>query len=71
MSKTLPTEIPGVGDLQYFKENDMKYFGKLLDQENDTYLSVEELKERKVMRLLLKIKMVHPSPKECTSSYYR
>lgn len=56
MSKPLPTEIPGVGDLQYFKENDMKYFGKLLDEEKDTYLSVEDLKERKVMRLLLKIK---------------
>lgn len=57
MSKSLPTEIPGVGELEYFKENDMKYFGKLVDEKSDdSYLSVEEIKERKVMRLLLRIK---------------
>lgn len=56
MSKMLPTEIPGVGELQYFKESDMKYFGKLVEKENESYLSVEEIKERKVLRLLLKIK---------------
>ncbi|SLM37967.1 Splicing factor 3B subunit 1 [Lasallia pustulata] len=47
MGKQLPTEIPGVGDLQFFKAEDMTYFGKLVD---------EDLKERKIMRLLLKVK---------------
>lgn len=61
MSKALPTEIPGVGELQFFKENDMKYFGKLMDTTAENELSMEELKERKIMRLLLKIKNGVPS----------
>ncbi|KAF2662955.1 ARM repeat-containing protein [Lophiostoma macrostomum CBS 122681] len=56
MGKQLPTEIPGVGDLQFFKNEDMKYFGKLTDGADENELSVEELKERKIMRLLLKVK---------------
>lgn len=56
MGKQLPTEIPGVGDLQFFKAEDMAYFGKLVDGSNEDELSVEELKERKIMRLLLKVK---------------
>jgi splicing factor 3B subunit 1 len=56
MAKTLPTEIPGVGDLQFFKESDMKHFSKLMDNEAEDSLSMEELKERKIMRLLLRIK---------------
>lgn len=56
MGKQLPTEIPGVGDLQFFKNEDMKYFGKLTDGADETDMSVEELKERKIMRLLLKVK---------------
>jgi splicing factor 3B subunit 1 len=56
MGKQLPTEIPGVGDLQFFKNEDMKYFGKLTDGADENDLSVEELKERKIMRLLLKVK---------------
>lgn len=50
------TEIPGVKDLQFFKEQDAKYFGKLLDNKQEKELSLEELKERKIMRLLLKVK---------------
>ncbi|KAG5519718.1 hypothetical protein PMAC_001875 [Pneumocystis sp. 'macacae'] len=57
----LPTEIPGVGDLAFFKQEDMKYFGKLMDSTDESELSVEELKERKIMRLLLKIKNGTPS----------
>ncbi|KAJ1562629.1 Splicing factor 3B subunit 1 [Nowakowskiella sp. JEL0078] len=49
-------EIPGIGNLQFFKPEDMQHFGKLLDKKEDDELSMEELKERKIMRLLLKIK---------------
>ncbi|KXL46509.1 MAG: hypothetical protein FE78DRAFT_89369 [Acidomyces sp. 'richmondensis'] len=56
MSKQLPSEIPGVGDLQFFKAEDMHYFGKLVDGKDENELSVDELKERKIMRLLLKVK---------------
>ncbi|KKY18800.1 putative splicing factor 3b subunit [Phaeomoniella chlamydospora] len=56
MGKQLPTEIPGVGDLQFFKAEDMQYFGKLVDGADENTMSVEELKERKIMRLLLKVK---------------
>lgn len=56
MGKQLPTEIPGVGDLQFFKAEDMQYFSKLVDGADETEMSVEELKERKIMRLLLKVK---------------
>jgi splicing factor 3B subunit 1 len=54
--KQLPTEIPGVGDLQFFKAEDMAYFGKLVDGNDENAMSVDELKERKIMRLLLKVK---------------
>ncbi|KAI9720442.1 MAG: hypothetical protein M1812_002948 [Candelaria pacifica] len=56
MGKQLPTEIPGVGDLQFFKAEDMAYFGKLVDGGDENAMSVDELKERKIMRLLLKVK---------------
>ncbi|KAF2750747.1 ARM repeat-containing protein [Sporormia fimetaria CBS 119925] len=56
MGKQLPTEIPGVGDLQFFKTEDMKYFGKLVDGADEDEMTMEELKERKIMRLLLKVK---------------
>lgn len=52
----LPKEIPGVGDLQFFKPEDMQYFSKLTETVDEEHLSVDELKERKIMRLLLKIK---------------
>ena len=56
MGKQLPSDIPGVGDLQFFKESDMAYFGKLVDGGDENEMNVEELKERKIMRLLLKVK---------------
>lgn len=52
----VPKSIPGIGDLQFFKPEDMAYFGKLADGANEDTLTVEELKERKIMRLLLKVK---------------
>ncbi|EQL03158.1 U2 snRNP component prp10 [Ophiocordyceps sinensis CO18] len=52
----MPAEISGVGDLQFLKPEDMTYFGKLNDGTEESSLSVDELKERKIMKLLLKIK---------------
>ncbi|CDZ97761.1 arm repeat-containing protein [Phaffia rhodozyma] len=54
----VPTEIAGIGSLQFLKAEDQEYFKDVLkgaDDEDGT-LTVEELKERKIMRLLLKIK---------------
>ncbi|RMY56264.1 hypothetical protein D0865_03749 [Hortaea werneckii] len=56
MGKQLPSDIPGVGDLQFFKAEDMAYFGKLVDGADENELSVDDLKQRKIMRLLLKVK---------------
>jgi splicing factor 3B subunit 1 len=52
----LPTEIEGVGALAFFKQEDATYFSKILGKQEEEGLSMEELKERKIMRLLLKIK---------------
>ncbi|CAK7271003.1 U2 snRNP component prp10 [Sporothrix epigloea] len=52
----VPNQIPGMYDLQFLKPEDVAYFGKLSDGANEDTLSVEELKERKIMRLLLKVK---------------
>ncbi|ODQ66922.1 ARM repeat-containing protein [Nadsonia fulvescens var. elongata DSM 6958] len=54
--KHLPTNIPGVGELQFFREEDMKYFGKLMEKTKESELTIAELKARKVMRLVLKVK---------------
>ncbi|KAJ8652471.1 hypothetical protein O0I10_011867 [Lichtheimia ornata] len=56
MDATAPQEIPGVGALPFFKDEDMQHFGKLLEERNEEEMSVDELKERKIMRLLLRIK---------------
>ncbi|OAA64356.1 splicing factor 3b subunit [Niveomyces insectorum RCEF 264] len=52
----IPKAIPGMYDLQFLKPEDVAYFGKLSDGADEDALSVEELKERKIMRLLLKVK---------------
>ncbi|KAJ3213835.1 Splicing factor 3B subunit 1 [Dinochytrium kinnereticum] len=57
MGVDVPPEIAGVGALQFFKPEDLQHFGKLMsDTRDESELSVDELKERKIMRLLLKIK---------------
>ncbi|OJT11397.1 U2 snRNP component prp10 [Trametes pubescens] len=56
LAPELPTEIPGVGNLAFFKAEDAQYFAKILKEEDETEMSVDEMKERKIMRLLLKIK---------------
>ncbi|KAK9467615.1 armadillo-type protein [Lipomyces arxii] len=56
LAKQLPTNIPGVGELQFFKQEDMKYFGKLADGSDEAELGLDELRQRKILRLLLKVK---------------
>lgn len=58
-SHDVPTEIEGIGSLQFLKAEDQEYFKLVLqgtDDDEAGKLTVEELKERKIMRLLLKIK---------------
>ncbi|PWN46416.1 ARM repeat-containing protein [Ceraceosorus guamensis] len=62
MAPELPTDIPGVGQLAFFKAEDQTYFKKILSGGDDEpSLSMEELKERRIMRLLLKIKNGTPA----------
>ncbi|KAF9432446.1 Splicing factor 3B subunit 1 [Entomortierella beljakovae] len=49
-------EVPGGSNLPFFKQEDMQHFGKLLDDKDESSMSAEDIKERKIMRLLLKIK---------------
>ncbi|KAJ4776619.1 Splicing factor 3B subunit 1 [Rhynchospora pubera] len=50
----VPKEAPG--GLPFMKPEDYQYFGSLLNEEEEEQLSPEEQKERKIMRLLLKVK---------------
>jgi splicing factor 3B subunit 1 len=63
-----PTEIEGVGSLAFFKPEDATYFAKILgdgaNESSDVGLTVEELKEKKIMRLLLKIKNGTPASRK-------
>jgi len=36
LAPELPTEIPGVGNLAFFKPEDMHYFAKILKEEDKT-----------------------------------
>ncbi|XP_072037887.1 splicing factor 3B subunit 1-like isoform X2 [Amphiura filiformis] len=44
------------GNLPFLKPDDTQYFGKLLNDVDESTLSAEEAKERRIMKLLLKIK---------------
>ena len=46
----------GKQELPYMKMEDTQYFAKLLEDVDEESLSADEQKERKIMRLLLKIK---------------
>jgi splicing factor 3B subunit 1 len=48
------------GGLPFIKPEDQQYFGKLLEEVDEASLPAEEIKERKIMRLLLKIKSGTP-----------
>ncbi|CAM8902073.1 hypothetical protein QQ045_009964 [Rhodiola kirilowii] len=50
----VPKEVPG--GLPFLKQEDYQYFGVLLNEEDEEELSPEEQKERKIMKLLLKVK---------------
>ncbi|CDK26037.1 unnamed protein product [Kuraishia capsulata CBS 1993] len=52
------SDVSGIGELQFFKEEDMKYFGKLIVKKDvpPESMSVDEKKEIRTMRLLLRIK---------------
>lgn len=46
-----------MGDaLPYLKPEDVNYFGALLTEVDDSELTGEEIRERKIMMLLLKVK---------------
>ena len=47
---------PEGGDLPFIKEEDYQYFSALLEEVNEEEMTPEEAKERKIMKLLLKIK---------------
>lgn len=47
---------PSESAMPFIKPEDYQYFGKLLDETDDENLPPTELKERKVLRLLLRIK---------------
>ena len=53
-------EGEGTGNLPYIKPDDMQYFGRLTEEVDEGKLSKEELKERQIMSLLLKIKSGTP-----------
>ncbi|XP_055807079.1 uncharacterized protein LOC129875879 [Solanum dulcamara] len=50
----VPKEMPG--GLPFMKPEDYQYFGSLLNEEDEEGLSPDEQKERKIMKLLLKVK---------------
>lgn len=50
----VPKELPG--GLPFMKPEDYQYFGALLNEEDEEELSPDEQKERKIMKLLLKVK---------------
>lgn len=49
-------ETGDAGSLPYIKPEDMQYFGRLMEEGDEEKLSKEELNERRIMTLLLKIK---------------
>jgi len=57
---------PGLEDVPFTKEDDLKYFGTLLEPVNESELSLEEQKRRQVLAHLLKIKN-GPPPKRKSS----
>ncbi|KAL7580087.1 hypothetical protein ACA910_012851 [Epithemia clementina (nom. ined.)] len=53
-------QTEGPGALPYIKPEDMQYFGRLMESVDEEKLSKDELKERQIMSLLLKIKSGTP-----------
>ncbi|KAL7539805.1 hypothetical protein ACHAXR_010099, partial [Thalassiosira sp. AJA248-18] len=53
-------EAAGAGALPYIRPEDMQYFGRLMEDTEESTLTKEEAKERQIMALLLKIKSGTP-----------
>jgi splicing factor 3B subunit 1 len=56
-------------DMPELKPEDMKHFGKLLEEKDENDMSEEEKKERKIMTLLLKIKNGTPPMRKLALRY--
>lgn len=56
-ARLLDPQPKGAQQLPFMKPEDAQYFDKLLVDVDEDALSPEELKERKIMKLLLKIKV--------------
>ena len=69
-SKTSVVDMQPKGNLPMMKPDDMQYFDKLLDEVDEESLSPEEQKERKIMKLLLKIKNGTPPMRKVSICYY-
>jgi splicing factor 3B subunit 1 len=54
----------GGGELPFIKPEDYQYFGDLMDGDDDATLSPEKARERRIMRLLLKIKNGAPTQRK-------
>ena len=57
------------GNLPSLKPDDYQYFDKLLVDVDETTLSAEEQRERKIMKLLLKIKNGTPPMRKVSSDF--
>ncbi|KAJ6513090.1 armadillo-type protein [Mycena sanguinolenta] len=59
-SASIPGLVPeppaSAGHLAFFRAEDAEYFSQILVEKDESELTVEALKERKILRLLLKIK---------------
>ena len=60
----------GKQELPYMKMEDTQYFAKLLEDVDEETLSADEQKERKIMRLLLKIKNGTPPMRKVREKYF-
>ena len=66
-SKTQIVDMQPKGNLPMMKPDDMQYFDKLLVDVDEDTLSPEEQKDRKIMKLLLKIKNGTPPMRKVTT----
>ena len=69
-NKTSVVDMQPKGNLPMMKPDDMQYFDKLLDDVDEEALSPEEQKERKIMKLLLKIKNGTPPMRKVNHHFY-
>ncbi|KAH8921599.1 ARM repeat-containing protein [Atractiella rhizophila] len=56
--------LSGVGQLAFFKPEDATYFSKILGDQDDSGLTVEEMKERKIVRLKTALRQITDKARE-------